>query len=172
MSKLQQAVGERRSSKSFVDLRKFGSNKSAGLASTGSTIENRFLSCRRLLDWPPGSVSAGVIALDAGCGVVPPQPVDEFITVAKSAIALTQSEHEFTLGPAGSAVLGHGAEFALIQHAPRLEPSGTPSAELLLAPPRPAAISPTTTLQMANSPAVPGIQHPTAVARCFIAIAS
>ncbi|SDG42245.1 Predicted enzyme of the cupin superfamily [Paraburkholderia phenazinium] len=159
MSKSQQAVAEHRSSKSFVDLRKFASDKSAGIPSTGSAIENRYLSSRRLLDWQPGPVSAGVIALDAGCGVVPPQPVDEFIIVAEGEIALSHAEREFTLGPGDSAVLVNGVEFSWsargpvsiifmryhgsqsadgkivpIQHAPQLEPSGTPPAELLLTP--------------------------------------
>ncbi|MBC8732625.1 cupin domain-containing protein [Paraburkholderia sp. UCT2] len=159
MSKLQQAVSEHCSSRSFVDLRKFASDKSQGIEATGSADESRFLSSRRVLDGPPGPVSVGVIALDAGRGKVPPQPVDEFIIVAEGEITLTQAEHALTLGPGDSAVLGHGAEFSWsargpvsiifmryhgsqyadgkivpIEHAPQLEPSGTPPAELLLTP--------------------------------------
>ncbi|MFB9123737.1 DUF861 domain-containing protein [Paraburkholderia dipogonis] len=159
MSKLQQALAEHRKSRSFVDLRKFASDKSQGIATIGSADESRFLSSRRVLDWPPGPVSVGVIALDAGCGVVLPYPVDEFIIVAEGEITLTQAERPLTLGPGDSALLRHGAEFSwstrgpvsiifmryhgsqyaeakivLIQHAPQLEPSGTPPADLLLTP--------------------------------------
>jgi uncharacterized cupin superfamily protein len=159
MSESQQPIAQHRSSKSFVDLRKFASDKSAGIPLACSSIDNRFLSSRRLLDWPRGPVSAGVIALDAGCGVVPMQPVDEFVIVAEGEIALSQAERELTLGPGDSALLGHGAEFSwsargpvsvifmryhgskvadakivLVHHAPQLEPSGTPPADLLLTP--------------------------------------
>ncbi|SIT46849.1 conserved hypothetical protein [Paraburkholderia ribeironis] len=159
MSKLQQAAVEQSSSRSFVDLRKFASDKSQGIEAIASVDESRFLSSRRFLDRPPGPVSAGVIALDAGCGVVPPQPVDEFIIVAEGEITLTQAARALALGPGDSAVLAHGAEFfwsargpvsiifmryhgsqsaggkiVPIQHTPQLEPSGAPSAELLLTP--------------------------------------
>lgn len=157
MTKLLQAAAEPCCCRSFVDLRKFATDKSQGIEAIDSGDASRFLSSRRLLDWPAGPVSAGVIALDAGCGVVPPQPVDEFIIVAEGEIALTQGDRELTLRPGNSAVLCHGAEFSWsargpvsiiflryhgsqcldgkivpIQPAPELEPSGTPPAELLL----------------------------------------
>lgn len=159
MSKLQQAAVEHRGSRSFVDLRKFASDKSQGIEPTDSAGENRFLSNRRRLDLPPGPVSVGVIALDAGCGVVRSQPVDEFIIVSEGTITLTQADQALTMGPGDSAVLGRGAEFSWaakgpvsvifmgyhgsepaerkivpIQHTPQLAPTGTPPAELLLTP--------------------------------------
>lgn len=159
MSNFQQAGAHRRSVPSFVDLRKFASDKSQGIDASGMANENRFLSCRRILEWPAGPVSVGAIALDAGCGVVPPQPVDEFIIVAQGEIALTQEERTLTLGPGDSVVLSHGAAFSWsasgpvsiifmryhgsqyadgkmvpIDHAPQREPSGAPLAELLLTP--------------------------------------
>lgn len=159
MSKLQQAAVQHRTPRSFVDLRKFASDKSQGLEATGSVGDNRFLSSRRLLDFPPGPVTAGVIALDAGCGVVRCQPADEFIIVSEGAITLTRPEQALTLGPGDSAVLSHGAEFSWsaqepvsiifmryhssqpadggvvpIQREAQREPSGTPPAHLLLTP--------------------------------------
>ncbi|WP_028206460.1 cupin domain-containing protein [Paraburkholderia nodosa] len=159
MSKLQQAAVEQSGSRSFVDLRKFAADNIQGIEAIASVGESRFLASRHFLDWPPGPMSAGVIALDTGCGVVPPQPADEFVIVAEGEITLTQAEHAMALGPGDSAVLAHGAEFfwsargpvsiifmryhgsqsadgkiVPIQHAPLLETSGTPSAELLLTP--------------------------------------
>ena len=159
MPNLQRAAAEPRSVRSFIDLRKFASDKGQGIEVVNSADESRFLASRRVLDWPQGAISAGVITLDAGCGVVPPQPVDEFIIVARGEIALTESERALTLGPGDSAVLAHGAAFSWsakgpvsiifmrchdsqlgegkiipIEHAPQLEPSGSPAAELLLTP--------------------------------------
>jgi uncharacterized cupin superfamily protein len=159
MSNLQRAAAEPRSVRSFVDLREFASDKRQGIEAIISADESRYLASRRLLDWSSGAVSAGVITLDAGCGVVPPQPVDEFIIVARGEITLTESERALTLGPGDSAVLAHGAAFSWsakgvvsiiflryhgsqygegkivpIEHAPQLAPSGSPAVELLLTP--------------------------------------
>lgn len=158
MSTLHEAAAPR----SFVDLRKFASEKSAtiGTAATSDSIrQDRFLANRCCLELPPGPVSVGVIALDAGCGVVPSQPADEFIIVSQGTITLTQDESTLTLAAGDSAVLCHGAAFSWaaqgpvsiifmrdagsqpgqknivpIRHDPQLEPSGAPAAELLLTP--------------------------------------
>jgi uncharacterized cupin superfamily protein len=160
MSTLQKATAERCASPSFVDLRQFAADRTAGIDLAGSASDNRFLSSRRVLDWPSdGRVSAGVITLDVGCGTVPQQPADEFVIVAQGEVVLAQGARELTLGPGDSAVLRHGGAFSWsakgpvsiifvryhgsetadgqivpIQHAPQLAPTGAPAADLLLSP--------------------------------------
>jgi uncharacterized cupin superfamily protein len=156
----EQAALEQRNVRSFVDLRKFASDESRRNEPNHSGDVDGFLSSRRFLDWPAGPLSAGVLTLDAGSGLVPPQPVDEFLIVAEGEIALKQEgARELTMRPGDSAVLGCGVAFSWsakgpvsivfmryqrgrcatgrivpIEPAPNLEPSGTPPAELLLSP--------------------------------------
>lgn len=159
MSNLQQAAAVQSTPRTFIDLRKFAQDKSQGIAMTALAGEDPFLSCRRLLDFPPGSVTAGAITLDSGSGVVRSQPVDEFIIVCEGKLTLTQQERTLVLGPDNSAVIQHGAEFSWsaegpvsvifmryhdsqpadcaivpINESPEWGPSGGPAAELLLTP--------------------------------------
>ena len=156
MLKTDQAAPVSTKPRSFIDLRKFAA-QTDGILSTGSAGEDRFLSSRRLLDLPPGPVTIGTIALEAGSGAVQSQPADEFIIVAEGTVTLIQEGRTLTLQRGNSAVIGHGAEFSWsveghvslifmryhgsragdsaivpIEAAPQLEPSGTPPAELLL----------------------------------------
>ncbi len=144
---------------SFVDLREFARDARQGVPAASSPGEDRFLSGRRILDWPPGPVTAGVIALDAGSGAVPSLPADEFILVDQGHLTITQKEGTLTLGPGQSAVILQGAAFSWsapapvsllftrynhsqpgsgaivpIQEGPDLAPSGTPSLDLLTTP--------------------------------------
>ena len=159
MSNLQQAAAVLANPPSFVDLREFARDKSLGIAVTTSAGEDRFLSSRRVLDWAPGPVTAGVITLEAGSGSVQSLPADEFIIVNEGSLTLTQQDRTLTLGPDDSAVIQHGATFSWsaqgpvslifmrynasqtgdrtivpIEKNPQLAPSNPPLAELLLTP--------------------------------------
>jgi len=96
---------------SFVDLRQFARDKSQGIVPAAPAGEDRFLSSRRILDWAPSPVTAGVITLEAGSGSVQSLPADEFIIVNEGSLTLTQQGATLTLGPKQSAVLKHGAAF-------------------------------------------------------------
>jgi uncharacterized cupin superfamily protein len=159
MSNLQQAVVVQSTPRTFIDLRKFAQDKNQGISLTASAGDAPFLSSRRLLDFPPGPVTAGVIELEAGSGVVQSQPVDEFIIVCEGTLTLTQQDRTLVLGPEKSAVIQHGAAFSWsaqgpvsvifmryhasqpgdrtivpIKENPQLSPSNPPLAELLLTP--------------------------------------
>jgi uncharacterized cupin superfamily protein len=160
MSNLQQAVAVQTTPRTFIDLRKFAQDKSQGIALTASAGEDLFLSSRRVLDWEPSPVTAGVITLEAGSGSVQALPADEFIIVNEGSLTLTQQDSTLTLGPNQSAVLKQGAAFAWstqgavsliftrynksqagdgaivpIKEDPEMGPSsGGPLAELLLTP--------------------------------------
>lgn len=159
MSSLQQGATLRATPASFVDLRAFAQDQALGIPFPGPSTENDFLSSRRLLDLPPGPVTVGVIALDAGTGTVMAQPADEFIIVSEGKLSLTQQGRTVALSRGNSAMLLHDAEFSWsadgpvsvifmrygisqpgaravlpIAEAPTLVPSGTPAAELLLTP--------------------------------------
>ncbi|CAJ0707979.1 cupin domain-containing protein [Ralstonia wenshanensis] len=153
MSNLQQAT-----TRSFVDLKKFAvETQSAKAVRAG--LDCPFLSNRRILELPPGPVSVGAIALDAGCGAMPAHPADEFIIVSEGTLELKQGGLVLTLGPGNSAVLRRGAEYSWtasgpvsiifmryekgqhvdgnivpIKSRPELELSSAPSADLLLTP--------------------------------------
>jgi uncharacterized cupin superfamily protein len=158
MSNMQQAAVQTMP-RTFIDLRQFARDKSLGIAVTTSAGEDRFLSSRRVLDWEPSPVTAGVITLEVGSGAVQSLPADEFIIVCAGTLTLTQQGSTVTLGPNQSAVIQHGAEFSWsaqgpvsvifmryhgsqpgdrtivpIKENPQLEPSGAPLAELLLSP--------------------------------------
>lgn len=161
MSNLQQAAATTTLANppSFVDLRQFASDHSQGIAQATSAGDDRFLSSRRILDWAPGPVTAGVITLEAGSGAVSSLPADEFIIVNEGNLTLTQQDSTLTLGPNQSAVIKQGAAFTWtaqgpvsliftrynksqpgdgaivpIKENPEMGPSGGPAAELLTTP--------------------------------------
>lgn len=159
MSNLQDAAALRSTPRTFIDLREFARDKRQGIPLTASAGEDPFLASRRVLDFPPGPVTAGAIALEAGSGAVQCQPVDEFIIVCDGTLTLTQQDRTLVLGPGNSAVIQHGAEFSWsaqgpvsvifmryydsepgdraivpIKQNPGFGPSGGPAAELLLTP--------------------------------------
>jgi uncharacterized cupin superfamily protein len=160
MSNFQQAaVAVPVNTPSFVDLRKFAQNQTQGIAVTAPAGADRFLASRRILDWAPGPVTAGVINLDAGSGVVQSLPNDEFIIVNQGSLTLTQQGTSLTLGADQSAILKHGAAFTWsaqgpaslifvrynksrvgdgaivpVRANPEMGPSGGPSPDLLLTP--------------------------------------
>lgn len=159
MSNLQQAAAMLANPPSFVDLRQFARDKSLGIAVTTAAGEDNFLSSRRVLDWEPSPVTAGVITLEAGSGSVQSLPADEFIIVNEGSLTLTQQDSTLTLGPNQSAVLKQGAAFSWtaqgpvsliftrynksqagdgaivpIKENPEMGPSGGPAAELLTTP--------------------------------------
>ncbi|MCS0580952.1 cupin domain-containing protein [Massilia pinisoli] len=112
MSNFQQAaVAVPVHTPSFVDLRKFAQEPGRGIAVAAPAAEDRFLASRRILDWAPGPVTAGVITLAAGSGAVQALPNDEFIIVHQGSLTLTQQGTALTLGPNQSAILKHGAAF-------------------------------------------------------------
>ena len=157
---MQAAVAVPVNPPSFVDLRAFARDPREGIPVTAPAGADRFLSSRRVLDWAPGPVTAGVITLDAGSGAVPSLPADEFIVVNEGSLTLTWQGTTLTLGPNQSAVLKHGAAFTWsaegpvslifvrynrsraddgaivpIKDNPEMGPSaGGPAAELLLTP--------------------------------------
>lgn len=159
MSNLQQAAAVQSTPRTFIDLRKFAQDKNQGIPLIDVAGEDLFLSSRRLLDFPPGPVTAGAIALETGSGVVQAQPADEFIIVCKGTLTLTQQDHTLVLEPNNSAVIQHGAEFSWstdgpvsvifmryhdsepgdraivpIKENPKMGPSGGPLADLLITP--------------------------------------
>lgn len=140
---------------SFIDLRQFARDTSPIVPGAG----DRFLSSRRLLDLPPGPITIGAIALEAGAGEVGAMPADEFIIVAEGSVCLRQHDNTLALSAGGCAVLQQGARLTWsapegasiifmryggsqageravvpIAEMPTLEPSGAPLAELLLTP--------------------------------------
>lgn len=143
----------------FVDLRDFARDASLGVATGVQETEDRFLNFRRVLDWAPGPVTAGVITLEAGHGVVQSLAADEFIIVHEGQITLTQEDKALTLQPGQSAVIKQGATFTWsaqgpvlliftrynrsqpgdgtivpIKEDPVMGPSGGPAADLLTTP--------------------------------------
>ncbi|WP_230626320.1 cupin domain-containing protein [Cupriavidus necator] len=159
MSSLQQGATVHATPATFVNLRTFAQDHSLGIPFTDASEENDFLFRRRMLDLPPGPVTVGAITLDSGRGSVKAQPADEFIIVCDGKLTLIQPDRTVVLGPGNSAVLLHDAEFAWsaecpvsiifmrynysrpgarallpIAEEPALEPSGAPSAALLLTP--------------------------------------
>ncbi|HRQ35199.1 MAG TPA: cupin domain-containing protein [Chiayiivirga sp.] len=159
MSNLQDAAAVHTTPRTFIDLRQFARDTNQGIPLTASAGEDLFLSSRRVLDFPPGPVTAGAIALESGSGTVECQPVDEFIIVCDGTLTLTQQDRTVVLGPEKSAVIQHGAEFSWsaegpvsvifmryhdsrpekraivpIKQNPEFGPSGGPAAELLLTP--------------------------------------
>ncbi|MRV70475.1 DUF861 domain-containing protein [Duganella sp. FT92W] len=160
MSNLQQKSSMPADAPSFVDMRAFARDRSRGVAVTSADGEDRYLVGRRVLDWAPGPVTAGVITLEAGSGAVPSLPADEFIIVIEGSLTLAQQEFTMALGPNQSTVLRQGAAFTWsaqgpvsliftrynqsqpgdgaivpIKENPQLDPTGTPPVNLLLTPP-------------------------------------
>ena len=145
---------------SFVDLRQFARDERQGVPAAAAAGDDRFLSCRRVLDWGPQSaVTAGAIALEPGTGSVASLPADEFIIVNEGSLTLSQKGVTVTLEAGQSAVIQQGAAFSWsaprpvsvlftrynrsqlgnraiipVKENPQLEGTGTPLAELLLTP--------------------------------------
>lgn len=159
MSNLQQAAAVLAHPPSFVDLRQFAQDSDQGIPCAAASGDDRFLASRRILDWAPGPVTAGVIAFEAGSGSVASLPADEFIIVNQGSLTLSQRDSTLTLGTGQSAVIQQGAAFSWsaqgpvsliftrynrsqpgdgaivpIQQGPELKPSGTPSLDLLTTP--------------------------------------
>ncbi len=159
MSNLQQAAATLDTPPSFVDLRAFAQEESQGVAVNAPAGEDRFLASRRVLDWPAGPVTAGVITLEAGQGAVQSLAADEFIIVHAGQITLSQQDLTVTLQPGQSAVIKQSASFTWstpeavsliftrynqsqpgdgaivpIKENPELKPSGTPPVDLLTTP--------------------------------------
>lgn len=159
MPNLQQAAAVAVNPASFVDLRQFAKDKRLGIPLTAVAGDDRFLSSRRVLDWAPSPVTAGIIELGAGRGVVQALPADEFIIVCEGALTLTQQGRPQRLEQGNSVVLPQGAAFSWsaeapvslifmrynasqpgdhkivpISEVPPLAPSNPPLAELLLSP--------------------------------------
>ncbi|ABM32761.1 cupin domain-containing protein [Paracidovorax citrulli] len=145
----------------FIDLREFSQDTSQGIVPAAGAGDDPFLSRRRILDWAPGPVTAGVIALDAGSGSVASLPGDECILVTEGQLTLRQPQQDapLVLGPGQSAVIPHGAAFSWsaqgpvslvftrynrsqpgdgaivpVRQAPELKPSGSPPPDLLTTP--------------------------------------
>lgn len=159
LQELEQTVAVPTNPPSFVDMRAFARDKSQGISAAYQMGDDDFLSCRRILDWSDGPVTAGVIELASGHGSVQSLPADECIVVSEGCLTLTQQDVTVTLMPGQSAVILHGAAFRWsapapvsliftrynrsqpgkgcivpIQQAPELKPSGTPSLDLLTTP--------------------------------------
>lgn len=159
LQELEQTVAVATNPPSFVDMRAFARDKSQGIAAACQLGDDNFLSRRRILAWPEGPVTAGVIELAPGQGSVPSLPADECIVVNEGCLTLTQQGASLTLMPGQSAVILHGATFSWsasgpvsliftrynrsqpgkgcivpIQQTLELKPSGTPSLDLLTTP--------------------------------------
>jgi uncharacterized cupin superfamily protein len=158
---MQAAVAVPVNTPSFVDLRTFARDQTQGITVTAAAGQDRFLSSRRILDWAPSPVTAGVITLEAGSGAVQSLAADEFIIVHEGSLTLTQQDAALKLGANQSAVLKQGATFTWsaqgpvslifvrynksragdgaivpIRENPEMGPSaGGPAADLLLTPP-------------------------------------
>lgn len=159
LQELEQTVAIATNPPSFVDMRAFARDKSQGIPAAYQLGDDDFLSCRRILDWPDGPVTAGVIELKSEHGSVQSLPADECIVASEGCLTLTQQDVTLTLMPGQSAVILHGAAFSwsapgpvsliftrynrsqpgkgtivALQQTPELKPSGTPSLDLLTTP--------------------------------------
>ena len=118
MSNPQQAAAVAVNPATFVDLRQFAKDKNLGIPFAAAAGDDHFLSSRRVLDWAPGPVTAGVIEAGAGRGVVQVQPADEFVIVSEGALTLTQHGRPQKLEQGDSVVLPQGAAFSWSAEAP------------------------------------------------------
>ncbi len=159
MPNLQHAAAVAFNTPTFVDLRQFAKDKKLGIRVAASAGDDRFLSRRRVLDWASSPVTAGVIELEAGSGVVQALPADEFIIVCEGNLILLQDGRPLTLSAGNSVVLPQGAAFSWasdapvslifmrynasqpgdrtivpIKENPQMAPSNPPQPELLLTP--------------------------------------
>ncbi|WP_298400832.1 cupin domain-containing protein [Sphingobium sp.] len=140
--------------RSFIDLR-------AWAASATVTVGegDPFLAARAALPLAAGPITAGLIALPQGAGIVSAMAADEFIIVESGAVRIAGSDVDVTLTEGDSVVLhggssfswtadadsrllymrrmggpaGDGAIIPVDANAP-LSPSGAPLAELLVGP--------------------------------------
>lgn len=140
----------------FVDMRAFARDPSAGIPVLALAGEDAYINNRRTLAWTPGPVTAGVINLPVGGGEVSPLAHDEFIIVNTGTVTLQQGSEILHLSAGQSAVITQGAAFSWtasepvsliftrynhsqigarnivpIQQSPELKASGTPPVDLL-----------------------------------------
>ncbi|NWK96365.1 enzyme of the cupin superfamily [Sphingobium lactosutens] len=140
--------------RSFIDLRAWAKG-----ATVVTGEGDPFLAARAQLPLADGPISAGLIALPQGTGMVAAMPVDEFIIVESGAVRIAQGDRDLTLVEGDSVVLRGGAAFAWTADADSrllfmrrtggpagdgaiipvdanapLAPSGAPLAELLVGP--------------------------------------
>lgn len=140
----------------FVDMRSFARDRHQGISVEAHSGDDRFLSCRRVLAWPAGAVTAGVIELKSGQGMVSFLPADECVIVHDGQLTLIQADTELTFGPGQAALIPRGASFSWtargsvsliftrynrsqtgsgqilrLKEAPELKPSGPPPLDLL-----------------------------------------
>ncbi|HUD93932.1 cupin domain-containing protein [Sphingobium sp.] len=140
--------------RSFIDLRAWAKD-----ATVTKGEGDPFPTARALLPLADGPISAGLIALPQGAGMVAAMSADEFVIVESGAVRIAQGDLDLTLVEGDSVVLRSGAAFtwttdadsrllfmrrtggpagdgsiiAVDANAP-LTPSGAPLAELLVGP--------------------------------------
>ncbi|QGP81070.1 cupin domain-containing protein [Sphingobium sp. CAP-1] len=140
--------------RSFIDLRAWA----AGATVTAGEGDP-FLAARAALPLADGPISAGLIALPQGAGMVAAMPADEFIIVESGSVRIAGGDVDMALAEGDSLVLRGGASFAWTADADSrllymrrsggpagdatiipvdadapLAPSGAPLAELLVGP--------------------------------------
>lgn len=140
--------------RSFIDLRAWAKGATAA---TGEG--DPFLAARAALPLADGPISAGLIALPQGAGMVAAMPADEFVIVESGAVRIAQGDRDLLLNEGDSIMLRGGAAFAWTADADSrllfmrrtggpagdgavipvdadapLTPSGAPLAELLVGP--------------------------------------
>lgn len=140
--------------RSFIDLRAWAAD-----ATVAQGEGDPFLAARAQLPLADGPISAGMIALPRGAGLVNGMPADEFVIVVSGAVRIAGGDLDLTLCEGGSILLRGGAAFAWTADADSrllfmrrtggpagdgaiipidadapLAPSGAPLAELLVGP--------------------------------------
>ncbi|MCI4592396.1 cupin domain-containing protein [Sphingobium sp. BYY-5] len=138
--------------RSFIDLRAWAAG-----AAVRAGEGDPFLATRAQLPLAEGPITAGLIALPQGAGMVDAMPADEFVILASGAVRIAQGDLAVTLNEGDSLVLRSGAAFAWTAESDSrllfirrtggpvsdgaiipvdadapLEPSGAPLAELLV----------------------------------------
>lgn len=152
-----QRLSERRTVRSFIDLRAFARDPGAGTHM--DRFDDPFLAARRSLPLANGPVSVAVLSLNGGHGRVDRHPRDEVFIVTAGAILLDTADGQTLIAAGRSAVIPRGMAFTWqakpstqaivmgcanspagadrivpIDEAAALEPSGPPLASLLVGP--------------------------------------
>lgn len=146
--------------RSFIDLRRFAADGTAGLRVVPSAAsEDAFQTRRRRVFEYDGPVDIGAIDLPTGQGRVNEMAADEFVIVCEGAVTLTHPDGTTNLSEGHSVVLPRGSSFSWrcerktsliymrcegdraqtaavvqIDESAPLQPSGAPLAELLISP--------------------------------------
>ncbi len=140
--------------RSFIDLRAWAAGATVTMGEG-----DPFLAARAQLPLAPGPITAGLIALPEGAGVVGAMPADEFVIVESGVVRIVQGDTDIAMAEGDSIVLRGGAAFAWTADAASrllfmrrtggpagdgaiipvdadapLVPSGAPLAELLVGP--------------------------------------